>query len=223
MLDLNGDGINTRAAADGVMFDVNGTGTAHKVGWAAGGDALLVRDRNGDGVINDGSELYGAGTRNAEGQRMGNGFAALALEDSNGDGKVNAQDANFSELKLWVDANGDGKTDSGELHGLIDFGIVELNLDFSRGTETDNGNLLGLVGSYSKEDGSQHQMVDVWFAKDRGTAPQLADLLSDAPGQQLPGAETSVAASTTASAAPAALHFKRSLDEELMRGEVPLI
>jgi hypothetical protein len=189
----------------------------------AGGDALLVRDRNADGIINDGSELYGAGTRNAAGQRMGNGYAALGLEDSNGDGKVNAQDANFSELKLWVDANHDGKTDAGELHGLMDFGIVELNLDYVLGTATDNGNLLGMTSTFIREDGSQHQMADVWFAKDREAAPKLQDLLTDAPSQTLPGAEQA-ATSPSATAAPGAVaSLARRLDDDLLRGDSPLI
>ena len=163
--------------ADGVHFDLMGTGTAAaasaKWGWTAGGDGLLVRDRNHDGVINDGTELYGAATLRADGTRAGNGYAAMALEDSNHDGKLNASDAHWKDLQLWVDANHDGKTDAGELHGLAEFGITELDLAAKVGSDIQNGNLIGLVSTFTKSDGSQHAVADVWFAKD--VAPQQAD------------------------------------------------
>ena len=62
VLDLDGNGVRTVAAADGVMFDIAATGNVQKVGWASAGDGLLVRDRNHDGQINDGRELFGVGT-----------------------------------------------------------------------------------------------------------------------------------------------------------------
>ena len=166
MLDLNGDGIRTLAAAQGVLFDLAGTGHASRWGWAAGGDGLLVRDRNHDGLINDGTELYGQATLKGDGTRAGNGYAAMALDDTNHDGHLNATDAHWKELQVWVDANHDGKTDQGELHALADFGIAELDLQATAGTSTHEGNLIGLVSSYTKTDGSLHAMADVWFAKD---------------------------------------------------------
>jgi len=145
VLDLNGNGIQTLAAADGVNFDLLGTGTQARWGWATGGDALLVRDCNHDGVINDGTELYGAETLRPDGSRAGHGFAAMALEGSNHDAKLDASDAHWKELRLWVDANHDGSTDAGELHSLAEFGIVELDLTPRVSTEMDHGNLIGLL------------------------------------------------------------------------------
>jgi hypothetical protein len=72
-----------------------------------------------------------------------------------------------------VDANHDGKVDAGEMKALTDYNIVELDLNASKSGAMDNGNLVGLVSSYKTADGSQHQMADVWFAKD--VAPQKAD------------------------------------------------
>ncbi|HLL18067.1 MAG TPA: heme utilization protein, partial [Rubrivivax sp.] len=204
VLDLDGNGVQTRAAADGVMFDVAGTGTQHKIGWVGGGDALLVRDRNGNGTIDDGGELYGVGTRNAEGQRMGNGYAALALEDSNGDGKVNTDDAHFGELKLWVDANYDGKSDAGELRGLLEMGVLELNLNAFSSDRVDNGNLVALISSYTGTDGRSHEMADVWFAKDVSAgkpAPALNELLVSPQGELLVGGTATPSAATGAVAA----------------------
>ena len=182
-----------------------------------------MRDRNHDGVINDGTELYGAATLRADGTRAGNGYAAMALEDSNHDGKLNASDAHWKDLQLWVDANHDGKTDAGELHGLAEFGITELDLTAKVGSDIQNGNLIGLVSSFTKSDGSQHALADVWFAKD--VAPQqadkaapatLGDLLA-APSAELLPAGTSTATAGGAAATPAGLTpaQRQMLDDEL--------
>ena len=217
VLDLDGNGVSTRAAAEGVAFDIDATGRQTQVGWVGGGDALLVRDLNGNGSIDDGRELFGGATQLANGHRAGDGFRALAELDGNGDGKVDAADKAFGELRLWVDANADGITDAGELKGLVDMGVTALNLDFSKGTDMDNGNLLGLVGSYTGSDGSHGAMVDVWFAKadSQPEAPALGDLLAEAPAA-LPGSE---AAPTTAAPATGAIATGtlRSLDDDWLR------
>ena len=220
VLDLDGNGVQTRSAADGVHFDLTGTGngtgnSGQKVGWTGDGDALLVRDRNGDGIINDGRELYGVATQNALGQRMGNGYAALASEDSNNDGKINAKDANFGELKLWVDANHDGKTDAGELKGLVEMGVVELNLDYAITARVDKGNYIGMVSDFTKADGSRHEMADVWFGKEKATLPPVAELLA-APQADLlasPAAAAGKAAETQAATLVPMAH-RSLLDDE---------
>jgi hypothetical protein len=206
MLDLSGTGIHTLSSTHGVMFDVAATGTAHKTGWVGDGSALLVMDHNGDGKINDGSELFGVGTKMANGSHAGNGFQALAEQDTNHDGKITAADANFNQIKLWTDANHDGKTDAGELHGLVDFGITSLNLDYTHGTAKDNGNLLGLVSSYTKADGSSHAMTDVWLAKDKPSTepPKLHELLSAPQGDLLGGGTASTTATATTGHEPIA-------------------
>jgi len=139
-----------------------------------------VVDRNHDGVINDGTELFGSATKLADGSRAGNGYAALAQMDSNHDGHISSQDASFADLKLWVDANHDGKTDAGELHSLTELHITDLNLHASTGTAVDNGNLLALTSSYSTSDGASHDMADVWFRKDTtATASSPSVTVSD--------------------------------------------
>ena len=229
VLDLDGNGIQTRAAADGVHFDLMGTGTTAKWGWAGAGDGLLVRDRNHDGVINDGTELYGAATLRADGSRAGNGYAAMALEDSNHDGKLNASDAHWKELQLWVDANHDGKTDAGELHGLAEFGIVELDLAAKVGTDIQNGNLIGLVSSYTKADGSQHAVADVWFAKDvapeRADKPApatLGDLLAAPATELLPTVGGAAAGRAAATPAGLTLAQRQMMDDELKSSNLML-
>jgi trimeric autotransporter adhesin len=224
VLDLDGNGVQTRAAANGVFFDLTGTGnTDGRVGWVGDGDGLLVRDRNGDGVINNGTELYGVATQNEHGQRMGNAFAALGLEDTNHDGKVSAADEHYNELKVWVDANHDGRTDAGELHGLAELGVAELHLDRAAGDRIDEGNLVGLEGRWTGADGASHEMSDVWFAKEAtgpdGSAPNLAELVAAPATELLPGAPSTAVAmgpdvASTAVPMNSHLHHRLGLDDD---------
>jgi hypothetical protein len=155
-------------------------------------------------VINDGSELFGIGTRLADGTRAAHGYAALAQLDSNHDGAISAADAVFKDLRVWVDANHDGKTDAGELKSLVDVGVVSLDLHAIAGTAVDHGNLLGLVSSMTMSDGAQHQMADVWFAKEKVAAPtvQLSELLAAPAAEVL--AHDAAQSATAGAAAPAA-------------------
>jgi hypothetical protein len=216
VLDLDGNGVSTSAAGQGARFDLTGTGQSREVGWTAGGDGLLAMDRNGNGVIDDGRELFGAVTPMADGRRAGHGFNALAELDSNGDGVVNASDAHFGDLKVWVDADHDGRTDVGELRGLVELGITGLNLAHAASDRIDNGNAVGLVGSYTTADGATHEMADVWLARKATDLPAADELLTAAPAA-LPGASDTSAASAGAGAVAAAMPQRGTLDEELMR------
>ncbi|WP_150274585.1 calcium-binding protein [Paenibacillus tepidiphilus] len=117
-----------------VYFDHNGDGFAEKTGWVNAEDGLLVRDLNGDGVINNGSELFGQYTYLEDGSLAKSGFEALLDLDDNGDQIINAQDSGFHELKLWRDMNSDGITDEGELQTLSERKITGFYLK-------DHGNL----------------------------------------------------------------------------------
>jgi hypothetical protein len=164
VLDLNGNGITTQNIDKGVKFDIFGVGQNVNTGWVAGGDGLLVMDRNRDGVINGGTELFGQGTNLASGAKATNGYQALAELDTNGDGLVSSTDASFNDLMVWVDSNSDGQSQTGELHSLSSLGITSLDLSAQASSAVDNGNLVGLVSSYTTTDGASHQMADVWFA-----------------------------------------------------------
>lgn len=150
----------------------------------------------------------------------------MADIDSNHDGKLTAKDRTFGELKLGVDANSDGKTDADELHGLADFGVVEINLDFAKGSQVDNGNLLSMVSSWKASDGSTHDMADVWFAKGRAraAAPSAAELSAGPAADLVGGAAADVAAPKhRAAVAVPVMARARSLDDELLRHATPLI
>ncbi|NJA06612.1 hypothetical protein HC024_12900 [Methylococcaceae bacterium WWC4] len=175
VLDLNGDGISTLSRAAGVSFDIDADGSRETVGWVGSGDGLLAIDTNRDGVINDGSELFGSATRLADGQTAADGYAALRALDSNQDGWISADDNAFKELKVWTDNNADGLSQADELHSLTELGISRLGVNAETTSSLDNGNWIGLTSSYETVDGDNRAMVDVWFAKSDQANPE-ADL-----------------------------------------------
>jgi len=149
---------------------VANNGVLGTTGWIAPGSGLLVRDINHDGVINNGAELFGNGTLLADGSHATDGFDALAQFDSNHDGKIDAQDAVFQELKVWRDANGDGISQANELLSLQDLGIASFKLSAAQGNAVENGNVHGLVSSYTTTDGVVHELADVWFQQGAQTS-----------------------------------------------------
>jgi hypothetical protein len=242
VLDLDGNGISTTSAAHGVKFDVTGTGTNAKYGWTSTTDGLLAMDLNHDGKIDNGSELFGVGTKLANGRRAGNGYEAMAQVDSNGDGVLDAKDAHFKDLVVWVDANHDGVSEPGEVKSLSQLGIVSLDLHGLAGHATDHGNLLGLTSSYTTADGATHAMADVWFAKDASSGassaaaaphdtsptPSLGDLLAAPATELLPGGEQAHVAPVHAidHASTALVHGlldARRLDDDEPGRHAPLI
>ncbi len=109
-LDLDGDGIETTAVngATGALFDHNNDSISTATGWLKPDDGFLVRDVNGNGVIDSGAELFGDSTLLKDGSNAANGFTALADLDTNSDGLVDASDNAFSQLRIWSDLNQDG-------------------------------------------------------------------------------------------------------------------
>jgi hypothetical protein len=99
-----------------------------------------------------------------DGSKALDGFAALRVLDTNLDGVIDAKDAAFSSLSVWVDANSNARTDGGELRSLSQAGITSLSLVAHATAVIDQGNLIGLMGSYTTTDGSTHEMADVWLS-----------------------------------------------------------
>jgi hypothetical protein len=174
ILDLNGDGVKTLHWAANTHFDIDGDGDLDRTGWVGEGDGLLALDRNGDGSINNGSELFGNATTLADGSKAQDGFAALTELDSNQDGRIDANDEAFASLRVWMDGNRDGLSQDGELYSLSSLGIASINLDAANTSELNNGNWVGLSGSYETIDGQQHSIVDAWFRS--GSSEQTIDL-----------------------------------------------
>ncbi|HZO52290.1 MAG TPA: Mbeg1-like protein, partial [Bryobacteraceae bacterium] len=118
VLDLDGDGVNTIDVGQGIHFDHDGNGFAEQTGWIDADDGILVRDLNGNGLVDNGFELFGDNTLLANGTYAADGFLALADLDGNHDGVMNASDGAFSQLRIWKDLDSDGVTDAGELRTL---------------------------------------------------------------------------------------------------------
>jgi hypothetical protein len=167
VLDLEGDGIVPTSVVTGVSFDLMGIGEI-KTAWVQGDDALLALDRNGNGRIDSGKELFGSSTSLA-GVPADNGFKALAELDrssqgGNGNGRIDAGDKQFSDLRVWQDANRDGVSQREELLPLSKVGVRSIDLDYRLSTQIDaHGNDLSLQGSFSRNNGSKGQVIDVFF------------------------------------------------------------
>ncbi len=125
-------------------FDINGDGKTENIASLGSGSGYLALDKNHDGKVNNGSELFGAKT--------GNGFNELAAYDQNKDGWIDEQDAVFSQLKIWQGG-------SSSLTSLKDAGVGAISLANQQtpfAVKDGNNQLLGEIkatGIYIQENG----------------------------------------------------------------------
>lgn len=187
ILDLDGDGVETTPISFGTAFDHDANGFAEATGWVSTDDGLLVRDLNGNGLIDSGRELFGNNTLLANGSYAANGFAALASLDSNNDGVINVSDAAFTQLRIWRDANGNGVTDAGELGTLASSGITSINTAYVDSALPDvYANEHRQLGTYTNSSGQVRAVEDVWFAADTSTTVNNSTSLVSAAIAALP-------------------------------------
>ena len=127
---------------DGVMFDIDNDGEPNKTAWVDKNDGLLAFDQNGNGKIDNQSELFG----NIENAAYQN----LIEYDSNEDGVMNREDRIWKNLKMWIDKNTNGTTERGELVSLKELKITEIDLNYDTVEEINNGSEVTGRGSFTR-------------------------------------------------------------------------
>lgn len=146
IIDLSGNGFDLTNGSNGVYFRPNNGDMPIRTAWTSAGsdDAFLVLDRNGNGLIDDGTELFGCSTPQPEPPlgELKNGFLALAEYDrpengGNGNGKIGPGDGIFSELALWRDVNHNGISEPAELQRLSASEIRTIGLDYHESRRQD--------------------------------------------------------------------------------------
>jgi Ca2+-binding RTX toxin-like protein len=164
MFDLTGQGLKFTSLADSeIMFDQDGDGQKDVTGWAKAGTGMLVLDRNGDGVINNGSEIsFTADVPNGVSDLEG-----LRAYDSNANGFFDSADAQFSAFRVWDDVNQDGVSQASELKALSYYNISAVNLTLTRTNENPEGatdNVLYGTSEFVRTNGTKGLVGDVVLA-----------------------------------------------------------
>lgn len=196
LVDVAGDGYRLTDAERGVDFDLDGNGIAERLAWTEpnSDDAWLVLDRNGNGTIDTGAELFGNKTpayADASEPTAEHGFYALLnLEGptygpSIVDAIIDRADSVFARLRLWTDRNHNGVSEPDELVPLESVGLVALDTKFQEINRQDaHGNVFALSGwtSWRTETGrsARRRVYDVYLTV-RGLPPRGGRSTGQAP------------------------------------------
>jgi hypothetical protein len=164
-------GYQLTGADSPVSFDMRGDGHPALMGWTAAGtdEAFLWLDRNHNGVVTSGAELFGNFTPLRNGQLAKNGFEALADYDVNHDGVIDSRDPIWSSLLLWRDLNHDGISQPSENSRLDESDVTAIDLhDHWTGRHDAWGNAFRYKSLISRRNHSGHgvrqePVYDIFF------------------------------------------------------------
>jgi hypothetical protein len=172
IIGLESQDLQLTDAIDGVDFDINGDDLPERIGWTRGGaeDGFLALDRDGDGLITSGAELFGSATAQEPGDGR-NGFRSLALFDDplNGgddDGYISTADGIFPHLLLWVDSNHNGFSEQEELRPLLTTDVARISLQYRESGRRDiSGNEFRYFSQVELASGGRRVAWDVFFVR----------------------------------------------------------
>lgn len=179
VLDLGKTGIELTSIENGVHFDLDNNGFAELTAWIGTEDGFLAIDRNGNGFIDNGGELFGDQVVLNDGSISSSGFAALADLDENCDGIIDVSDREFMNLRVWIDENHNGISESNELMTLSELDIVSIDLNYTVADfiDSETGTIMAetaLISLGSSEFGehSTTTISEFWFVVDTSDTTQ---------------------------------------------------
>jgi len=189
VIDLDGDGIEAVNIDGGVLFDFDGDGIKTGTGWIGADDGILVYDRNGNGIIDGGGELFGVDTIKADGTYAKDGFDALRELDSNGDGIFDGSDLEFGNVRVWQDLNQDGISQADELKTLEELNIKSISLKDRNANINSNGNRITSTATVEFNDGTTSKagnidFVSNGFYREFKDELEVSDEIANLPGMQ---------------------------------------
>jgi Ca2+-binding RTX toxin-like protein len=159
ILDLKGDGVDTvTASVSRAKFDMDGDGRRDDTSWISSTDGFLFLDRDGNGTLTDVGEISFV----ADVPGAASDLDGLKAFDSNNDGVLSADDARFTDFKVWRDSNGNGHVEQGEILGLSQIGLTSLGLTgvAHDGTAEIDGVAVLSLGNWTRSDGSSMAFAD---------------------------------------------------------------
>ena len=179
VIDLGNDGINSHALNYTINFDLDNNGFKEATGWVSGDDALLAIDKNNNGIIDNGSELFGNKSISDSAfsytnSSLNNGFETLKSYDTNNDGIIDSQDAEFDKLLLWQDKNGNAITDNGELIKLSDK-VSSIDLNYTNTNINNNDNTIRQTSTATLNDDTKVKADDIWFKVNYKDTEEIID------------------------------------------------
>lgn len=154
VLDLDGDGLELTDYKNGMKFDLDGNGVLDKMSTVFGGDGFLALDRNLNGLIDNGKELFG----DQHGAK--NGMEELRKYDENRDNVIDRKDSVFEKLLIYAEKNNDGISQKNELQTLLEAGIESISLGYKNINQNLNNNTLTQQTNFTRQDGTTGQAYD---------------------------------------------------------------